>query len=114
MGERDCGTTERQRGAEESTTSCSSFLRQPCDVHAAWSCRALPLERNGDDNPAGSWTDNFPPSHLASHIHSWVPTLAIWGGAAGGAVFLFASSIPLFKTDVIAKIPLLRNYYEGE
>ncbi len=35
----------------------------------------------------------------------WVPSLALWGGAGAGAVTLFLSSVPLFKKDVLIKLP---------
>ncbi|CAO1624277.1 unnamed protein product [Sympodiomycopsis kandeliae] len=44
-------------------------------------------------------------------LKSWIPTLAIWGGAGGGALMLFASPIPLFQHDILLKIPLIKEYY---
>lgn len=54
--------------------------------------------------------------HLPSSIHShstptvvfkWAPTLALWGGAGAGAVMLFMSSVPIFKKDVLIKLPVV-------
>jgi hypothetical protein len=45
---------------------------------------------------------------------SWVPSLALWGGAAGGAVLLFMSKVPIFQHDVLDKIPFIKTFYVGE
>lgn len=45
---------------------------------------------------------------------SWVPSLALWGGAAGGAVLLFMSKVPIFQHDVLDKIPFVKTFYVGE
>lgn len=34
-----------------------------------------------------------------SKVLKWVPTLALWGGAAAGIGALFLSEIPLFQKD---------------
>ncbi|KAH8918205.1 hypothetical protein BT69DRAFT_1247910 [Atractiella rhizophila] len=44
----------------------------------------------------------------------WVPTLGIWGVGATAALFLFMSDIPVFKQDVLLKIPILKNHYEDK
>jgi hypothetical protein len=38
----------------------------------------------------------------------------MWGAAAGGAVALFMSGVPIFQADVLKKIPFLDQYYKGE
>ncbi|BGP04060.1 Cytochrome b-c1 complex, subunit 10 [Rhodotorula toruloides] len=43
-----------------------------------------------------------------------VPNLALWGFAGAGVLFLAGSSIPLFQTDVLKKIPVVANYYEDK
>ncbi|PWN49929.1 hypothetical protein IE53DRAFT_316742 [Violaceomyces palustris] len=47
-------------------------------------------------------------------VLKWVPSLALWGGAAAGGVTLFMSSVPLFKTDVLLKIPVVASYFEDK
>jgi len=42
----------------------------------------------------------------------WVPSLGLWGAGAGVAVAMLMSATPLFKNDVLVKIPVLGNYYE--
>ncbi|PWN20628.1 hypothetical protein BCV69DRAFT_299109 [Microstroma glucosiphilum] len=44
-------------------------------------------------------------------VMSWVPSLALWGGAAGGAVLLFMSKVPIFQHDVLDKIPFVKTFY---
>jgi ubiquinol-cytochrome c reductase subunit 10 len=39
--------------------------------------------------------------------------LALWGGAAAGAVTLFLSPVPIFQVDVLKKIPFVATYFEG-
>ncbi|KAI9319911.1 ubiquinol-cytochrome-c reductase complex subunit-domain-containing protein [Dichotomocladium elegans] len=36
-----------------------------------------------------------------------VPTLAVWGAAAGSAAMLFGSNVPLIQKDILSKIPVL-------
>ena len=40
-------------------------------------------------------------------VFKWIPSLALWGGAGAGAVMLFMSSVPLFKKDVLIKLPVV-------
>ncbi|KAI9282233.1 ubiquinol-cytochrome-c reductase complex subunit-domain-containing protein [Sporodiniella umbellata] len=40
------------------------------------------------------------------------PTLATWGAAAGSAVLLFGSDVPLVKRDLLSKIPIAGSYWE--
>ncbi|KAG8930634.1 hypothetical protein FRC03_001853 [Tulasnella sp. 419] len=44
----------------------------------------------------------------------WVPSLALWGAGAGTAVALLMSATPLFKNDVLVKIPVIGSYYEDK
>jgi hypothetical protein len=37
----------------------------------------------------------------------WRTPALIWGIAAGGAVSLFMSDVPLFKKDVLMKVPVV-------
>ncbi|GAA5988377.1 hypothetical protein JCM10908_003537 [Rhodotorula pacifica] len=39
------------------------------------------------------------------------PSLALWGVAGAGALFVFGSALPLFQTDVLKKIPVVADYY---
>ncbi|KAG8881134.1 hypothetical protein FRB98_004541 [Tulasnella sp. 332] len=51
----------------------------------------------------------------ASAVHTlkrWVPSLGMWGVGAGTAVALLMSATPLFKNDVLIKIPVIGTYYE--
>ncbi|GEM11846.1 cytochrome b-c1 complex, subunit 10 [Rhodotorula toruloides] len=43
-----------------------------------------------------------------------VPNLALWSFAGAGVLFLAGSSIPLFQTDVLKKLPVVANYYEDK
>ncbi|KAJ1035382.1 hypothetical protein NDA13_000799 [Ustilago tritici] len=47
-------------------------------------------------------------------VFKWAPTLAMWGGAGAGAVMLFMSSVPLFKKDVLLKLPVIAPYFEDK
>ncbi|KAF7723776.1 hypothetical protein EC973_001689 [Apophysomyces ossiformis] len=40
-----------------------------------------------------------------------VPSLATWGAAAGVALALFGSDVPLVKQDVLSKIPVAGSYW---
>ncbi|KAG8947313.1 hypothetical protein FRC04_010889 [Tulasnella sp. 424] len=42
----------------------------------------------------------------------WVPSLGLWGAGAGVAVALLMSATPLFKNDVLVKVPALGWYWE--
>ncbi|EPQ30121.1 uncharacterized protein PFL1_02238 [Pseudozyma flocculosa PF-1] len=44
----------------------------------------------------------------------WGPTLALWGGAGAGAVMLFMSNVPIFKHDVLIKMPFIASYFEDK
>ncbi|KAI8889774.1 hypothetical protein K501DRAFT_237990 [Backusella circina FSU 941] len=39
------------------------------------------------------------------------PNLATWGVAAGSAVLLFGSDVPLVKNDILSKIPIVGSYW---
>ncbi|KAF8308755.1 hypothetical protein DL93DRAFT_2170872 [Clavulina sp. PMI_390] len=55
-----------------------------------------------------------PPQGLpisTSVLRRWVPALGVWGVAAGAGVTLFMSDVPVFRQDVLHKIPLLRTYF---
>ncbi|CEG76005.1 hypothetical protein RMATCC62417_10966 [Rhizopus microsporus] len=39
------------------------------------------------------------------------PSLATWGAAAGSAVLLFGSDVPLVKKDLLSKIPIAGKYW---
>lgn len=56
------------------------------------------------------------PALLLTHLFfsRWVPTLALWGAGAGGAVTLFLSSVPLFQNDVLKSIPVVSSYFQGK
>ncbi|KAG8987751.1 hypothetical protein FRB94_002370 [Tulasnella sp. JGI-2019a] len=45
-------------------------------------------------------------------VKRWVPSLGMWGVGAGTAVALLMSATPLFKNDVLVKIPVIGTYYE--
>ncbi|KAI8087266.1 ubiquinol-cytochrome-c reductase complex subunit-domain-containing protein [Thamnidium elegans] len=42
------------------------------------------------------------------------PNLATWGFAAGSAVLLLGSDIPLLKKDILSKIPVVGGYWAVE
>ncbi|KAI8974382.1 cytochrome b-c1 complex subunit 10 [Pilobolus umbonatus] len=42
------------------------------------------------------------------------PTLATWGAAAGSAVLLFGSDVPLVRADLLSKIPVAGSYWAVE
>ncbi|KAI9364635.1 ubiquinol-cytochrome-c reductase complex subunit-domain-containing protein [Pilaira anomala] len=42
------------------------------------------------------------------------PNLATWGFAAGSAVLLLGSDIPLIKKDILSKIPIAGSYWAIE
>lgn len=54
-------------------------------------------------SPLSFFTCNSTPTA----VFKWVPSLALWGGAGAGAVMLFMSSVPLFKKDVLIKLPVV-------
>ncbi|KAI7901871.1 ubiquinol-cytochrome-c reductase complex subunit-domain-containing protein [Cokeromyces recurvatus] len=39
------------------------------------------------------------------------PNLATWGVAAGSAVLLLGSDVPLVKKDLLSKIPIAGSYW---
>ncbi|KAI8144644.1 ubiquinol-cytochrome-c reductase complex subunit-domain-containing protein [Fennellomyces sp. T-0311] len=40
-----------------------------------------------------------------------IPTLAVWGAAAGAAVGLLGSDVPLVKKDILSRIPIAGAYW---
>ncbi|WVR00089.1 hypothetical protein IAU59_007231 [Kwoniella sp. CBS 9459] len=44
-------------------------------------------------------------------LMGWRTPLIFWGVAGGAAVSLFLSDVPLFKKDVLIKIPVVANYF---
>lgn len=53
------------------------------------------------------------PTRFLPFANSWIPTLALWGGAGGGAVMLFMSSVPVFQQDILHKIPIVKGFFVG-
>ncbi|WWC91825.1 uncharacterized protein L201_006772 [Kwoniella dendrophila CBS 6074] len=51
--------------------------------------------------------NGFTPERLRGYTN----TLVLWGGAAGFAVSLFLSDVPLFRKDVLIKVPVVGNYF---
>ncbi|KAG7529502.1 hypothetical protein FFLO_05609 [Filobasidium floriforme] len=45
-------------------------------------------------------------------IRKFQPTLMFWGAGAAGAVGLFLSSIPIFKHDILHKVPIINLYFQ--
>lgn len=45
-------------------------------------------------------------------LKTTVPTLATWGLAAAFAVTLFFEPVPIFRKDVLSKLPLLGSVWE--
>ncbi|KAI9487088.1 MAG: ubiquinol-cytochrome-c reductase complex subunit-domain-containing protein [Benjaminiella poitrasii] len=39
------------------------------------------------------------------------PHLATWGAAAGSAVLLLGSDVPIIKKDILSKIPVVGGYW---
>ncbi|KAI9495375.1 ubiquinol-cytochrome-c reductase complex subunit-domain-containing protein [Zychaea mexicana] len=39
------------------------------------------------------------------------PSLAVWGAAAGSAVALLGSDVPLVKKDILSRIPIAGAYW---
>ncbi|KZT57190.1 hypothetical protein CALCODRAFT_496497 [Calocera cornea HHB12733] len=46
------------------------------------------------------------------HYRPWAMPLALWGVAAGTFVSMLMSTTPLFKHDVLMKVPGLKGFYE--
>ncbi|KAG8692281.1 hypothetical protein FRC12_020491 [Ceratobasidium sp. 428] len=42
----------------------------------------------------------------------WIRSAGVWGAGAGAAVTLLMSVTPIFKKDVLLKVPVLSNYFE--
>lgn len=42
----------------------------------------------------------------------WAPTLALWGGGALTAVLFMADSIPLYRQNILSKLPVVGSYYD--
>ncbi|ORX57503.1 hypothetical protein DM01DRAFT_1372531 [Hesseltinella vesiculosa] len=40
-----------------------------------------------------------------------IPSLATWGVAAGTAVSLIGSDVPLVKKDILSKLPVIGSYW---
>ncbi|GAA5915446.1 hypothetical protein JCM6882_007894, partial [Rhodosporidiobolus microsporus] len=51
-----------------------------------------------------------PRSHFMGFTPSFftklAPNLALWGGAAAGALLVVGSSLPLFRNDILLKVPV--------
>jgi hypothetical protein len=39
------------------------------------------------------------------------PNAAVWGAAAGAAVLLLGSDIPIIKRDILSKVPVFGGYW---
>ncbi|KAH8549116.1 cytochrome b-c1 complex subunit 10 [Umbelopsis sp. PMI_123] len=39
------------------------------------------------------------------------PSAAVWGAAAGAAVLLLGSDIPIIKRDILSKFPVVGSYW---
>ncbi|GAB5593560.1 hypothetical protein Unana1_08460 [Umbelopsis nana] len=39
------------------------------------------------------------------------PSAAVWGAAAGVAVLLLGSDIPIIKRDILSKVPVVGGYW---
>jgi Ubiquinol-cytochrome-c reductase complex subunit (QCR10) len=39
------------------------------------------------------------------------PSAAVWGAAAGAAVLLLGSDIPIIKRDILSKVPFVGSYW---
>lgn len=51
-------------------------------------------------------------SRLLKQVYSYsAPSLAIWGAAAGSAVMLLGSDVPLVKKDILSRIPVVGSYW---
>ncbi|CEL55158.1 hypothetical protein RSOLAG1IB_01166 [Rhizoctonia solani AG-1 IB] len=50
----------------------------------------------------------------ASSLKPWAGTAGLWAAGAGAAVALFMSVTPIFKKDVLLKIPVLSNHFEDK
>lgn len=48
----------------------------------------------------------------APKVFKWTPSLALWGGSAGVALFFFADSITRLRGDVFSKLPVIGAYYD--
>ncbi|ESK92889.1 hypothetical protein Moror_9092 [Moniliophthora roreri MCA 2997] len=55
-----------------------------------------------------------PVQHTLSVASRWAPSLGMWGAGAGAAAVLFLSVTPLFKREVLIKVPVLGNYFEDK
>ncbi|KAG8751233.1 hypothetical protein FRC14_008056 [Serendipita sp. 396] len=47
----------------------------------------------------------------AAGFQSWRPALALWGVGTGVTLSLLLSNTPIFKNDVLTKIPLFGNIW---
>ncbi|KAG8863232.1 hypothetical protein FRC20_010847 [Serendipita sp. 405] len=48
---------------------------------------------------------------LGQGFQSWRPALALWGVGTGVTLSLLLSNTPIFKNDVLTKIPLFGNIW---
>ncbi|KAG8903675.1 hypothetical protein FRB99_002866 [Tulasnella sp. 403] len=48
----------------------------------------------------------------ATGVKRWVPSMGLWGAGAGVAVAMLMSATPLFRNDVLVKIPVVGTYWE--
>ncbi|KAL7409189.1 cytochrome b-c1 complex subunit 10 [Mrakia frigida] len=44
-------------------------------------------------------------------VMRWSPALVGWGVVAGAGITLFMSATPIFKRDVLQKVPLLGEHF---
>ena len=68
--------------------------------------------------PSSSKTSINTPQRLGhitpEKLRKFQPTLIYWGAGAAGAVGLFLSSVPIFKHDILHKVPIINLYFKGE
>ncbi|KAF8604616.1 hypothetical protein BDV93DRAFT_555474 [Ceratobasidium sp. AG-I] len=53
-------------------------------------------------------------SFTVAGVKPWVRAVGVWGAGAGAAVSLLMSVTPIFKKDVLLKVPVLSNYFEDK
>ncbi|KAI5454617.1 hypothetical protein NCC49_003510 [Naganishia albida] len=51
---------------------------------------------------------------LHRRLKHYQPSILLWAGGIGAGVALFAQAIPIFKKDILKRVPVINAYYEDK
>ncbi|ORY83656.1 hypothetical protein BCR37DRAFT_275249 [Protomyces lactucae-debilis] len=94
----------RQSEQEKRSASdrpCSGFTSTPADL----SDMSRNLQKFTKQASAGGFT--------AEKLFGAIPSLVLWGGAAGAGVLLYGQGVRKLRNDVLESVPILKDYFKS-